>query len=322
LKKRVLEILLFIVVIPSLLFALRGWSFPGGDAREMADRISINWQFFARAPLVIFVNRVGWLGLRNFGWSPQDVIALSSSVAGGVFLAGLWRISKNPRVWMVCLLSKVSFVFVGHVENYAWPYAASLWCFALLKMASESQGPIWPVWACAGLATLFHPMALMIWPGLLWGLPAWDRKRIGELVGALASVLLIYDFFFAFGNVYGFFQTNWVVPLFDPAGSGCPYTMFSWEHWKIILGFHLLTLPIGLTLSIWYGKSLFSGWKKGLMIAALITLGWSLVWFPGKGADDWDLFAWPALFVNLAGGLAWVEHRRGEAAPPLRSIEN
>jgi hypothetical protein len=33
------------------------------------------------------------------------------------------------------------------------------------------------------------------------------------------------------------------------------------------------------------------------------------------GMADWDLFAWPALSVNLAGAYAWTQSQKKETAP-------
>ncbi|MCG3197663.1 MAG: hypothetical protein GHCLOJNM_02152 [bacterium] len=273
----------------------------------MATRIGHPWQFFMRAPLVIVVNKLLWMALKDFGWSTWDAIALSSSIAGGVFAWGLFRITRSPWVWGVCLLSKGVLVFVGHVENYAWPYALSIWCFALLKESLEEGRPLLPVWLLAGVSTLFHPMVLMIWPGLFWGARPWNRRWLSEALLALTVTILIFDFFLVIGNVFGFFRLSWIVSLSDSEGTLCPYGILSWEHLELILGFHLWTLPIGLPLLLLFGHRIRQGWKGGLLVTAGITFLWSLVWCPSMGVADWDLFAWPALFINLAGGLAWVE---------------
>ncbi|NUN98493.1 MAG: hypothetical protein HUU16_20225, partial [Candidatus Omnitrophica bacterium] len=65
LRGHILPTLLFLVVVPTALFLLRHWSQPGGDSEEMATRIGHPWQFFMRAPLVIVVNKLLWMALKD-----------------------------------------------------------------------------------------------------------------------------------------------------------------------------------------------------------------------------------------------------------------
>lgn len=295
---------IFLVLIPWILFQLRWLAFPGGDSWEMVNRLVYPWQFFMRAPLVIFLNKTIWVLLQPWQWTAKDCIALSSSIAGGVYFLSLWILSRNPWVWAVCFFSQSTFIFTGHIENYAWPYALSLLCFALLKMHREGKMPSWLVWGAAGITFFFHPMTLMIWPGLAWGLERWDKLHLGEIIAVSVLVVGVFDFFLMVGNVDGFFTRSWFLTLGE--GELCPYSILSWEHWRLLLGFHLHTLPVGFALLIWYWRKLPSGWPQGVSLAAAVALVWSAFWCPSKGAEDWDLFAFPALFVNLAGGVAFT----------------
>ena len=301
---RFVEAALFLVLIPVAFFLLRGLAFPGGDSGEMANRIRYPWQFFMRAPLVILLNKTIWVLLNQWGWSAEECIALSSSLAGGVYFLSLWWLTRDPRVWGLCLLSKTIFIFTGHIENYAWPYALSLFCFALLKKHREGLLPSWLVWATAGLTFFFHPMTLMIWPGLAWGLERWNRPKLAEIIGALVLVVAVFDLFLVVGNVDGFFTRSWFLTLGE--GQLCPYSILSWEHWRLLFGFHIFTLPLGVILLAWRWRWLQPGWPQGVGLTAVIALIWSACWCPSMGAEDWDLFAYPALFVNLAGGLGFV----------------
>lgn len=305
-----MQAVVFLGVAPGLLFSLRGFAIPGGDPGEMVDRISFIWQFFLRAPLVVALNRTLWLGLRDWGWSPADTIALSSSIAGGCYFWALFHLSRDPRVWLVCLLSKSTFIFLGHIENYAWPFATSVGCLALLKAVEERRAPSGLMWSCAVLGAFFHPMTLMIWPALVWGLWPLDRHRMVEVAGAFLVVFAVYDFFLLFGNVFGFFQTTWIIPLFEADGRTARYTLFSLDHLAEKSWIFAWTPPLGLGLWIAFRRWLTRPWHQSLALAAGIALLWSVIWYPGQGRNDWDLFSWPAIFVNLAGGIAWAEWAR------------
>lgn len=302
--RRIVWIILFLVVTPTALFLLRGFGLEGGDSGFLDPYVKLNWQYYVRAPLLMAVYQSAWKLVGGYGWSVSDIIALSSSIAGGVFIAGVIALSKDPRVWLIMLVSKTSFIYLGHVENYAWPYALSVWCFALARRCEESGGKSWPVWAVATLGVFCHPMTLMIWPGLLWAFPPTCRKSQMEPLIATIVVVGVTVFFQAFGNYSGFFQPSWILPLFEIGDSAADYTLFSWAHWSQLLWFYLFSLPIGAALLLWKGWRVWAGWRGGLMMTVLVTLAWSVVWNPTLGTADWDLFGWPSVFVNMAGGLA------------------
>lgn len=304
-RRKILTFLFFFVAVPWICFHLRQFAIPGGDSVEMASRLTHRWQFFMRAPLVVLFHKSLWTLLRPWDWTTSECVALSSSIAGGAYFYALFHISRSPLVWLVCLASKVTFIFFGHVENYAWPYAMALACFVSLKSTLETRSSLWNVWIWAGLATFFHPMVLMIWPGLVWGIRPWDRQRISQVIAALVLVGGIFDLFLVVGNVDGFFRTSWLLtPVPDPSGV-CPYGLFSKDHLRLLFDFHRSTLMAGLVLLALFWKSLEPGWQQALGVTAGVTLLWSLVWCPTLGEWDWDLFAWPAVFVNLSGGLAF-----------------
>jgi len=215
----------------------------------------------------------------------------------------------------VVLLSKFSLVFLGHVENYAWPYALSLWCVVLLRDSSELGKPTWRMWAVLVTATFCHPMVLMLWPGMVWGTYPWNRKKGVEILTTIVVSAVLFNVLLIFGKAGGLPQGKWVLPLFDAEGTFSRYAFFSRQHWTELLGFHVRTLPFGILLLARFGWKKWFGWKGGLIVTVFITLFWSTVWNPGMGQGDWDLFAWPALFVNLAGGWRWSEARRGNPKP-------
>lgn len=319
-KSKILPPVVFLIAVPVVLFSLRSWSEPGGDSVWIASLVERPLYFFIRAPLGVALHKAIWLGLRGWGWSPSDCIALSSAVAGGVFLWGLFRFSRDPRIWIVVLLSKFSLVFFGHVETYAWPYALSTWVFVWLKEYDEGEPrSTLRIWLLLTLAAYFHPMTLMLWPGALWGLWPLERKDLERFLGTLLAATLLLILLLLFGKTGGFPQAVWILPLFEVGETFARYPFFSWAHWIELLRFHATTLPIGLFLLVLYGNREWRGWERALLASAGITLLWSVVWHPGMGKADWDLFAWPALSVNLAGAYAWTRAPKKETAPAENS---
>ena len=267
---------LFLVLVPSILFSLRSYALPGGDSTWMVSLVTRPWYFFLRAPLVVTFHKIAWWVLGPVGWSPSDSIALVSALAGGVFLLGLYRFTRDPRVWGVVLLSKMTFVFLGHLENYAWPYALSLWVIVLLRESLEEGKPRWPIWTVLAIATFCHPMVLMLWPGVLWAILPMDRPKATEalvttlVVAGLANLLMI------FGKAGGLPQSQWVLPLFEVGDTLTRYPFFSLAHFRELTFFHLQTLTLGAILLARFGWTEWRGWKGGLTPTAAITLVWSL----------------------------------------------
>ena len=122
-----LKVFIFGAVVPFLLYHLGKFKPVGGDYVDTIGRVLASLYYFAHAPLVTAAHRIAYLAMSDHGWYPEQVVAASSSLAGGLFFAGLWKLSRNWRVWAVMICSSLTLVFVGHVENYAWPYALTFW---------------------------------------------------------------------------------------------------------------------------------------------------------------------------------------------------
>lgn len=302
-----LRIFLFLFIVPLILFQLRGLAIAGGDSDWIVLLVERPLYFFFRAPLVIAFHRMLWLVLGRFGWSPADCVSLSSSLAGGFFFLALFRISRNWRAWLPILVSCLPLLFIGHRETYAWPYALTLWCFYLMREHLKGRVGPFPVYAVLLVATFAHPMVLMIWPGLAWSLSPWTQEKLKPLLLTFVLTFLLMILLLIFGKAGGLPQRMWVLPLFEIGDTLTRYPLFSWIHWKELGWFYLVSMPVGAILFVPLALSEWKGWKGGILVTALLTLTWSVVWHPGMSYADWDLFAWPGLFVNLAVGLAWSE---------------
>jgi len=307
LRNWALGVFVFAILVPSIFFQLRHLKPRGGDTADTISRVESPFYFFLHAPLVTVGHRALWLVLRDWDWTAAESVALSSAVAGGAFFGALFLISKSLLVWTPILLSKSFFLFLGHVENYAWPFAISLWVIVCAKRFDGRQVWVWISFALLVLGAVCHPMTLMAWPGAVYAFYPWSRKT---LIAILTGVILLFglaNFLFLTVETAGHFQNQWILPLTHDEESLNRYGLFSVAHWWEILVLHSLNMPLGILLLLSFGWRKWNGWEGGLILTVCVTLSWSLVWDPTLSFDDWDLFAWPAIFVNLAGGLRWVQ---------------
>lgn len=317
LHKHLIKTVLVWGVLTLVLFSLRFVPPPGGDTKEMVSRATYGYHFFLRAPLVVAFHHTLWLLLRNVGWSASEVIALSSAMAGGVYFLAVSRLGRGWRFWLVMLASSLTVLFCGHVENYAWPFAMSM--VMLLALQQYQAGKFGYQLVCAGavLTVFLHPMTIMIWPGLVWGMRPWDRSLLLGWLVSLIVVVGVFDFVYLTGQAEGLVQQDWVLPLVAQAGSTARYTLLSKQHGLELGFFYLISMPLGAVCALRYYRHLTSRWERSVVLCGAIALAWSLVWQPGMSWADWDLFAWPALFVNLAGATAW-----SRSAAALAAVEN
>ncbi len=255
------------------------------------------------------MHRVLWLGLREWNWTPAECVSLSSSVAGGMFFAALFRFSRSLLVWLPFILSKSVFVFLGHIENYAWPYALSLWAVVILKETLSNRNKPEVCFFLLALAAFCHPMTLMAWPGAIYALYPWSRRVLIVILGSIISTFAVTNILLLTLEPAGHFQRQWILPVFHGEESLSRYGLFSKGHWWEVCVLHALNMPLGICLLSYFTWRKWYGWEGGLILTVCLTVLWSLVWDPTLSFDDWDLFAWPAIFVNLAGGWRWFQSR-------------
>ncbi len=305
--KKILQVVFFLIVVPFILFQLRGFALAGGDSAWIVSLVERPIYFFFRAPLVVVIHKCLWLGLRDFGWSPGDCVSLSSCLAGGFFFLALIQISSNWKVWLPIALSCLPLVFIGHQETYPWPFALTLWTLYLLRELLSSRASPFLFFSVLVIASFSHPMVFMVWPGVIWALRPLSQDTLRPLLVSVVVTMGLMIGFLLMGNAGGLPQRKWLLPLLDVGETLTRYPILSWEHWKELGWFYAVSMPFGLILLARFGLRKWHGWIGGVHVTVLVTVCWSIVWHPGMSYDDWDLFSWPSLFVNLAGGLAWSQ---------------
>lgn len=206
-------------------------------------------------------------------------------------------------VWQPTLL-----FYFGYIEFYpaVWVWALLLVLLALLAL----QGRISPGWAAAAavVAPGLHLAFLVFWPAVGYAIyrsakrdPKKVRRRWIEIVLAVtvvATALFLFADGAAIPSQEGFGPRS-VLALgqgHDPYGFGRPLHFWETSQEILLVMPWLLLLPViaGTRRRRWDAVDRFLGCGALLGLVAFLFVN------PDIGyARDWDLMAFPAIFVNL-----------------------
>jgi hypothetical protein len=261
-----------------------------------------------REPLDFALHFLLWRGMLDSGWwKPEYTYALTSVLAGGIFVAVGTLVAANlTRLkagrWLITglLLSPATLlVFFGYIESYTFVTLAALvylW-LGLLAVAGKIN-VAWPALALV-IAVMLHPQALFLGPSfvilLLWRAGFFSRKGMNFSLlirEALISGLVTAACVAAFGLLFIMYNYSWqqwgvaqkqfggsdngsFKPLLDSVvrpGSRELYPILSWDWLVFQFNLQMRLAPLALPLI-----GLAGGWlwlhskpKKGLA-------GWGLV---------------------------------------------
>jgi hypothetical protein len=297
---------------------MRGYRRPGGDsvqAEEFALRSPV--MFYVRSPLTVFLHQGVYRWIADpLGLSVTDAVGFCSAAAGGVFVATLFAISRHWLFLLFNLATPFMFIFLGHVEHYAWVNALLAVYFLAVKRHLERGIPLWPALVWLLLAAGFHMLAVFYAPSFLCLLVERERatrrwrwrptRRQGEILLLVfigwAGLILAGMYLLPAAGL-----NNGVERLVPLAMSETPsryyFTFFSLDHLKMWLYFHWMSSPLGLAglaLLVWTIRERF---EKFMLVAVACGLFWTWIWHPDMGRPDWDLFANLALPMNILVGL-------------------
>lgn len=307
-----------------LFFALRPYAIPGGDSEEVClFASSPQFMFYFRSPLVVFLHQLLYKLLNPAGWSAKETIALGSSIAGGLYVVALTHISSNLSFLLFNLLSPFIFIFVSHVEHYAWVNMCLTWFIYYIYRFLNQRSSLIPATICFVLASAFHNLALFYLPALF--VVAFTVKRQNHrlkidwhpflTLKQIKVVLLIFTGYFLLMSILPLIFSTSVrgldvgkerlCPLFhNPNPVRFYFTMFQWEHFAMMLYFIKMSSPAGLPVIIILAPWLLRGrFYFFLLIMTLCGLGWAFLWHPDMGYPDWDLFGSFAIPANILAGL-------------------
>jgi len=329
-KRWVRRLLLAImaVIATANLFALRECRRVGGDWDFAEQMVAHKFDtFYLRSPLTIYFNQAVYhFVLKPLGWSSPDpeidrqwrakAVGVCSAMGGGIFVATLIAISTNWFFLLFNLSAPLIFIFLGHVEHYAWVNALLAVYFLAVKRHLENNSPLWLALGWFLLAASFHMLAVFYAPSFLFLLAErepttgrwhWRQSRkereillIIFIVWALALCVAQMVLFVA-GLDNGISR---LVPLSLPdAPTHYRFSLFSLAHLKMWLYFHWKVSPLGLVLLALFFRTIRTRFDKFLLVATACGFFWTWMWHPDRGERDWDLFANLALPMNILVGL-------------------
>lgn len=175
-----------------VLWNLRSWNLDIGDGLFCCKQ-TIGDQIFeitlSRSFLSYLLYRQMFFLLSPIlNWCVEDIIALSSCIAGLLFFWSLNRLSVESsrnsfERWVILLFPSTTLIFqifCGHIEFYSWSNAL-LMLFAYLSWKSihQNQSPLYASIALA-LAAGFHSSGVFYYPALLF-LPWLQSLKDGEI---------------------------------------------------------------------------------------------------------------------------------------------
>lgn len=329
---RLLEWSALVLGSAAVCYALWPMRYPGGDQDEMilwAE--SRNWLFFSRSPGAILLYQSLFRVFAPLGVNGAQVIAASSAAAGGVYVAALLMLGRHPLFLAINLCAGTSFLFMGHLENYAWVNALLMLYYALARRHLERGAPLWPAGLVLALACPMHMLAVFHLPTLAWLMLGWDRARRHPRLRVAepdAAIVLI-----AWITMAGLYVLG--AATLQPMGvdvdaerlvrwtpnHGHPhfhFTFLDWRHGYLKAYFQLRAAPVGwpvLLAFLWRIRTRFHGLLAGAVGCGLL---WTTAWNPDLEFRDWDLFASPGFAVNLLAGtllVEWLRERQARRRP-------
>ncbi|KPL05650.1 hypothetical protein AMJ85_11380, partial [candidate division BRC1 bacterium SM23_51] len=196
--RRRLAFVLVGVLVALALFWLRGFRRTGGDT-DFAEGIAMRrfTVFYLRSPLTTYLHQGAYhFVFAPLGWSSGDAVGFCSAAAGGIFVATLLAISSHWLFLLFNLAQPLMFIFLGHVEHYAWVNALLAVYFLSVKRHLENGRPLWHALVWLLLAASFHMLAVFFVPSFLFLLaerdPATRRWRWRETRREREDLLMLF----------------------------------------------------------------------------------------------------------------------------------
>jgi len=325
-RKAIIYVLIFILST-SFFYIFRQYRRPGADSGEIVSFASSREiMYYYRSPLTVFLHQIFYKILSPFGMRVEDVISLLSATAGGFFVLILISFSRSFLFLLFNLSAGVMFIFLGHIEHYAWVNMMLGFYFLQAKKFFEGAPNIIFLTIVLCITCLFHMLAVFYFPTLLFlflnpqkkdgklqvFLPA--KKDIEKIMIVLVLFFLILTFLPLILPTRGL-DNNFsrLVPLFkNPNPQRYYFTMFSLEHFKLLLYFYMMASPLGFFFLIMLIGRIRTRFHKFLLLALGCALFWEFIWHPDMGKLDWDLFSNFAIPLNILVGLLLIEKNSKE----------
>jgi hypothetical protein len=319
-----------------------------GDGAQTVELLERGQWINHKEPLDrLFTALVYRAGHTVTGWDAGTAVALVSTLAGVAFWLAVLRLARRRPlpgagewpIWLLLGATGATALFFGHVENYAWLTAGTLWTLVLaLEAVTEPVRPLWPAALAFGLTFATHLSAIWLAPALVvaWAARAAQRRArwrptllealSGTAVAVAPFAVVAAGMLIGGAGWGGFSAANFgggdaslFVPLRATASPLERVTLLSAAHLEDFGNQLLLIAPVGALLALvgWLGRRRDGRRTDAgtwvLLAASIGTLIYAFLFNPdmavfhlGLGAlAEWDLFAFAAVPVTLFG-LWWL----------------
>ncbi|MCD6385232.1 hypothetical protein J7M23_05585 [Candidatus Sumerlaeota bacterium] len=332
----VLFIAFWILVL--CLYSLRNYRLPGGDT----DLMLTKWRgflsdtrlaFHQREPGEFLAHQLIFHLLKNTRLELPDIYSISGALAGAVYVLLIIHFIPHPLFWIVNLVTGSMYLFIGHIECYAWVNVILVFYYFLVhrKLSNpESKIRLFHLWTVLLVAGFFHRLAVIYFPTILFFLVRRTNGKIAlakpprKEISAMLIVLIIFCMvnilpmvlYLSGGKVIVFEIDNNLAEMITPftwsqaqavaersqLGAFFEFLFGSREHLRHLFLFHTFCAPIGLLTLIVFGWRIRTPFQRFMLGASILGLLWSVFWYPHGGFFDWDLFSNFSFPLNILAG--------------------
>ena len=314
-----------------LFLAFRSKALIYGDGYYMVDSLTatINTELVGQERLQflsIYIYR--WLTgiiMNNFNTTPELTIGIINGIGGLIGFWGIYFLSKRITVnrtdklllIFIMLSSGATLLFFGHIENYTWPVALSLWMMYFTIGFIKDKNSATPMFLFVLLATLWHIIMINT---LVLSILALIIKKYKNLQG-LFKLKNRYLMIIAVSGLFIIVILNqtlnylitmgysWILVKVWPTPNN-NYWFLSPAHMIDILNLLFFLMPSGLMIILLFIK-------KSTSDSISILLGWyaliiflEIFWIdPLIGTSrDWDLLAFAGFPLSAWAGYKFIKN--------------
>ena len=267
-----------------------------------------------------------------FGFSPEHVYALVTSLGGVVGVWALYAVSrllaeKNIERWFIflgTLTSGAVILFFGYIENYTWSTAMALWTLFWALKYVQGKSRFWPVLIFSLASVFFHlvttpilAMALLT-PAVRGAVK--KKQPLRPLVWKTGLIGVVGSF-----GVVLAFQYSGLPMVFTPLwpAENIPYWFLSSAHLVDFINQIILVAPLGgivalmIITSTKYRIKAVTPEGAVISIATAATLIASFWVDPEIGAiRDWDLISMFGFPFSLWGAYTIIKMKAASGVKP------
>lgn len=260
-------------------------------------------------------------------WTPDLTYAVISCLSGVAFIYLIIHLSDNlgktnlEKIFIGGVIFSLGSMelFFGYVESYTLLQvflAAYILCSVLYLKGKLSL--IWPLIMLA-VACALHICALIFIPSFLY---LWWRelKREGSIffksshliLAGVFSALTVWRILIVASSPETGVHTSLLIPLIPSPENN--FTLFSGAHIMEFINQLLLLSPVGIILFFLFVNKAFKQKDpviRFLFVASIFSLVFIFLFNSILGSADWDLRAFPGIFLVLFGSLFFLKKAQG-----------